>query len=287
VYLEKSCPEHGDLGRTLLWKNSPKTYLEWSRPGGKSFRKTRNHLTEAAGGCPYDCGLCPNHRQETCTAILEVTRRCDRQCPVCFAASEQTVEDPRINQIAEMLQALLDAAGPCPIQLSGGEPALRDDLPRIVELARKMGFDYVQVNTNGIRLAADGDYAAALRDAGVSAIFLQFDGVTNAVYRRIRGARLLDFKLKAIERCGDLKIGVILVPTLVRNVNEDQIGAILQFAKKRIPVVKGVHFQPMTYLGRYPRAPRNRDRILIPDVLYAIEEQTEGELLAENLIPSG
>jgi uncharacterized radical SAM superfamily Fe-S cluster-containing enzyme len=120
---------------------------------------------------------------------------------------------------------------------------LRDDLPQIVGLARKMGLNHVQVNTNGIRLAGDADFASALRDAGVSVIFLQFDGLTDTVYRRIRGAPLLDLKLKAIERCAALKLGVILVPTLVRNVNEDQIGAILQFAKKWIPIVKGVHFQ--------------------------------------------
>jgi uncharacterized radical SAM superfamily Fe-S cluster-containing enzyme len=189
--------------------------------------------------------------------------------------------------IERMLRTLLDSAGPCPVQLSGGEPTLRNDLPQIVALARKMGLNHVQVNTNGIRIAEDADYAAALRDAGVSVIFLQFDGLSDAVYRRLRGAPLLDLKLRAIERCAELKLGVILVPTLARNVNEDQIGAILQFAKKWIPTVKGVHFQPMAYLGRYPRTPRNQDRVLISDVLKAIEDQTCGELVAENLIPSG
>jgi uncharacterized radical SAM superfamily Fe-S cluster-containing enzyme len=287
VYLEKSCPEHGDPGRVLLWKNYPKTYLEWSRPGGLHASETRKHLTDAAQGCPRDCGPCPNHGQDTCAAVLEVTRRCDRKCRVCFAASEKAPADPSQSVIERMLRTLLDSAGPCPVQLSGGEPTLRNDLPQIVALARKMGLNHVQVNTNGIRIAEDADYAAALRDAGVSVIFLQFDGLSDAVYRRLRGAPLLDLKLRAIERCAELKLGVILVPTLARNVNEDQIGAILQFAKKWIPTVKGVHFQPMAYLGRYPRTPRNQDRVLISDVLKAIEDQTGGELVAENLIPSG
>jgi uncharacterized radical SAM superfamily Fe-S cluster-containing enzyme len=107
------------------------------------------------------------------------------------------------------------------------------------------------------------------------------------VYRRIRGSALLTQKLGAVERCADLKIGVILVPTLVRNVNENQIGAIIRFAREWIPTVKGVHFQPMTYVGRYPSSPRNEDRILISEVLTAIEEQTGGELRIENMLPSG
>ena len=84
-----------------------------------------------------------------------------------------------------------------------------------------------------------------------------------------------------------MKVGVILVPTLVKTINDNQIGAIIQFAKKWIPTVRGVHFQPMTYLGRYPNSPRNRDRILIPDILAAIEAQTEGELTVDSFIPPG
>ena len=185
-----------------------------------------------------------------------------------------------------MLQAVKDG-GICPIQLSGGEPTLRDDLPEIVALARKIGFDHVQVNTNGIRLAQDADYGQALKDAGTTDFFIQFDGLTDDVYTRIRGAELLRLKLRAIERCAELKIGVILVPTLVRNCNEKQIGSIIRFAKEWIPTVKGVHFQPMAYLGRYPTSPRNEDRILIPEILNAIEEQTAGELTVENMVPPG
>ncbi|MBP1623464.1 MAG: hypothetical protein H6Q07_1484, partial [Acidobacteria bacterium] len=156
-----------------------------------------------------------------------------------------------------------------------------------VALARKAGFDHVQINTNGIRLALDTDYGQALRDAGTTDFFLQFDGLEDSVYSRIRGKELLALKLKAIERCAELKTGVVLVPTLVRNVNEDQVGPLVRFAKKWIPVVKGVHFQPMAYLGRYPASPRNEDRILIPEILQAIEEQTGGELRVENMLPAG
>ena len=163
---------------------------------------------------------------------------------------------------------------------------MRHDLPEIVALIRKMGFDHIQINTSGIRIALDGNFALALKEEGATTIFLQFDGVSDDVYRRMRGADLFDLKIKAIERCAELELGVILVPTLVKGVNDLQIGSILQFAKKWIPAVKGVHFQPMTYCGRFPGHPENKDRIFIPDILLAIQEQ-QGELKIENFIPPG
>jgi uncharacterized radical SAM superfamily Fe-S cluster-containing enzyme len=285
LYLRKSCPEHGDLEDVLLWKNYPISYYAWARPHADS---PEPFPLPFQNGCPYDCGLCAGHKQKTCTAIIEVTRRCNLSCPVCFSASGPGSDsDPDIRQIIRILDMLRDRADRCPIQISGGEPAERDDLPEIVARAKAMGFDPIQINTNGIRLAQDADYARALADAGVSVIYLQFDGLNNAIYRHIRGADLFTLKMQAVERCAELKLGLILVPTLVKNVNDNEIGAIIQFAKKWMPVVKGVHFQPMTYLGRYPTSPLNADRILIPDILSAIEEQTAGELKLENFLPSG
>ncbi len=278
VYLEKSCPEHADLEKVLLWRNFPKQYHEWVRGSSSPLALSDR--------CPADCGLCPDHKQKTCTAIVEVTARCNLDCPVCFAAAG-TGSDPDMDRIAGMLRMVREKAGTCPIQFSGGEPTLREDLPEIVAAAKSMGFDHIQINTNGIRLAEDEAYGRALVDSGATVVFLQFDGVTASVYERLRGTDLLPLKLKALENCRQWRIGVILVPTLAKRVNDDQIGNIIHFAKQWIPTVKGVHFQPMTYLGRYPESPRNEDRFLLPDILAAIERQTNGELKVENLLPSG
>ena len=285
VYLQKSCPEHGDLEKVIIWRDYPWPYESWNRVKSKHAAVTGADES-AMQGCPYDCGICDRHEQATCTAILEVTHDCNLQCPVCFASSKVgRGAGPSLEQIEEMLQTVRTARGICPIQLSGGEPTLRDDLPQIVDLACGMGFDHIQINTNGIRIAEDESFARSLRDAGTTDFFLQFDGLTDEVYACIRGAQLLSVKLHAVERCAELKVGVILVPTLVRNVNENQIGQIIQFAKRWIPTVKGVHFQPMTYLGRFPDSPCNDERILISDILMAIEEQTGGELVVENMVP--
>ncbi|MCL2878470.1 MAG: radical SAM protein [Acidobacteria bacterium] len=296
VYLHRTCPEHGDIEKVLIWRNDRVPFGVWTKPRAGTCCSSSCNCSETPASardaafntdCPYDCGICPGHRQRTCSAIIEVTARCNLRCPVCFAdVPEKCAPDPDIDQIERILANVRQNAGCCPIQLSGGEPTLRNDLPEIISRARALGFDHIQVNTNGLRIAEDPSYAKALREAGVTDFFLQFDGVDDDVYRKIRGRGLLSVKEAAVQAAAELRVAVILVPTLVKGVNDGQIGAILEFAKRRMPAVKGVHFQPMTYLGRYPRTPRNEDRILVPDILAAVEAQTGGELMMENFIPA-
>jgi len=296
VYLHKTCPEHGDIEKVPIWRNDRITLEAWTKPRAGTCRSSSCDCGDApaaersaspAANCPYDCGICEEHRQRTCSAVIEVTARCNLRCPVCFAdVPEKCDPDPGIDQIEQGLKNVMRHAGDIPIQLSGGEPTLRDNLPEIISRARALGFSHIQVNTNGLRIAEDFTYAKALRDAGVTDFFLQFDGIDDGVYRKIRGRELFSIKEAAVRAAAELRVAAILVPTLVKGVNDGQIGAILGFAKQRMPAVKGVHFQPMTWLGRYPHSPRNEDRILIPDILAAIEEQTAGELTLENFIPS-
>jgi len=296
VYLRRTCPEHGDIEKVLIWRNDRVPFNVWTKPRAGACCSSSCDCGEAPAAalnaalntnCPYDCGICQKHRQRTCSAIVEVTARCNLRCPVCFAGvPEKCPPDPDIDQIERILKNIRQSAGDSPVQFSGGEPAMRDDLPEIISRARSLGFGHIQVNTNGLRIAGDFAYAKALREAGVTDFFLQFDGVDDDVYRKIRGRGMFFLKEAAVRAAAELRVAVILVPTLVRGVNDGQIGAILEFAKRWMPAVKGVHFQPMTYLGRYPRLPRNEDRILVPDILTAIETQTGGELTVENFIPS-
>jgi hypothetical protein len=195
-------------------------------------------------------------------------------------------------QIGAWYERLLTAGGPFNIQLSGGEPCVRDDLPEIIRLGRSYGFTFFQLNTNGLRLARDAAYLQELKDAGLSTVFLQFDGTTDEVFRHIRGRALLQQKMAVIQRCEELEIGVVLVPTLVPGVNTAQIGEIIQLALAHTPTVRGVHFQPISYFGRYDlhgksQAPANADRITIPEVIRAIESQTDGLLPAAAFCPPG
>lgn len=283
VYLIKSCEKHGEF-RVLIWQGEP-CYQEWENP--KVPAAPNVCLTEVERGCPYDCGLCPDHRQDTCCVLLEVTARCNLACPVCFArAAEEDSADPGLEEIESWFRLLIKNGGPYNIQLSGGEPTLRDDLPAIIKMGRDLGFSYIQVNSNGLRLARENGFAKLLKEAGLSCVFLQFDGTLDRIYEQIRGRKLLELKKQAISACAAEGIGVVLVPTLVPGINMDNIGEIIEFAIAAMPWVRGVHFQPVSYFGRYPFAPPVK-RITIPHILRAIEVQSGGRLKADNFLPAG
>ncbi len=282
VFIEKICPQHGYF-KTVIWRGHP-SYEEWGR--GENAPGPQHDLTRSEHGCPHDCGLCTQHKARTCTVLMEVTNRCNLNCPVCFASAEKTgIFEPDLDGIRAMLEAVVTSGGPYPLQISGGEPTVRDDLAAIISMAKKMGFPHVQVNTNALRLAREPDYLLELRDAGLDMVYMQFDGVSDDVYRRTRGADLVAVKEEALKNCTAAKIAVQLVPTLIPGVNTHQTGAIIQYAKKWIPVVKGVHFQPVSYFGRYPTAPGDAQRVTLPEVLRDLEIQTAGEIKAVNFLP--
>lgn len=284
VYLEKTCPDHGFF-KTILWRGLP-AYPSWMREKIPNHPAQPFHQPET--GCPFDCGLCSTHRQEPCCVLLEVTQRCDLGCPVCFASSSLDPSlDPDLDVVALWYQRMLDAGGPYNIQLSGGEPCLRDDLPEIIRMGKRHGFEYFQVNTNGLRLSEDIDYLRRLKDAGLAVVYLQFDGTDDAIYQTIRGRAILRQKIKTVQNCADLHLGVILVPTIVPGVNDHDLGGIIHFALDHQPAVKGIHFQPVTYFGRYPQAPGNEDRITIPELLRGFEAQTDGLVHLSDFHPKG
>ncbi|MGI6218055.1 MAG: radical SAM protein, partial [Coriobacteriales bacterium] len=207
--------------------------------------------------CPRGCESCKFHEVRPCCVLLEVTQRCNLGCPVCYAGSSlgaSPEEDPSLETISGWLDRIIERTGHANLQMSGGEPTVRDDLPAILELARDKGFEYLQVNTNGIRIATETGYAKTLKDAGASCIFLQFDGVSDDVYRTLRGRPLMSLKLAAIDACKDAKLPVVLVPTIVRGVNEHQLGKIVEVGIENHPTVRGVHIQPMAWFGRFPKS---------------------------------
>ena len=283
VYLLKNCPEHGSF-QTLIWDGYPH-FQSWKRPKIPTTPPFTHR--SVAKGCPFDCGLCPDHRQRSCTIMLEVTERCNLSCSFCYADAGGHTDDPDLETIEEWYRSAAKAGDRCNIQLSGGEPTLRDDLPEIVAMGRKYGFSFIQLNTNGIRLAEDSGFIRKLKTAGLDSIFLQFDGVTPQTHKKIRGRNLTGEKLAAVSACGDHDVGVVLVPTLVPGCNTEEIGALIQKAMTLSPVVRGIHFQPVSYFGRFPRSPSDSDRITLPRLMRAIESQTKGLMSARDFKPPG
>ena len=281
IYMEKRCWEHGSF-RTLIWEGDVESYRAWGANDADG-RVLPVRAKPVEQGCPYDCGLCQNHERDGCCVLLELTKRCNLKCPVCFASAgvDDTDTDLSLEEIAKQYDMLMEHGGPFNIQLSGGEPTVRDDLDKIIALGREKGFSFFQLNTNGLRLADEPGYAQHLAKAGVSTVFLQFDGLDDDIYMPLRGAALTDTKLRAIENCKAAGLPIVLVPTVAPGVNDRSLGDIIRFALNNAPHVRGVHIQPISYFGRCGLdAPEKR--LTIPAVLRYIEAQTDGLMRYEH-----
>ncbi len=275
IFLEKECPEHGAFS-TVIWRG----YYDFARRAASS-----GELFTAEPECPDRCGLCDDHQQKTCCTLLNVTDNCNLGCLFCLADQRNGSTDPPLERVKESLERLV-VKGRTLVQLSGGEPATRDDLPDIVAAARKAGARYVQLNSNGIRLGEEPDYVKRLADAGLSFLFLQYDGTDDQINLKLRGRSLIEIKQQAISNCADHGIGVTLVQTLVRGVNLNNIGELIRYAVTASPAVRGIHFQPVSYFGRIPAMPDDNDRITMDELLCEIERQTGGMVGADYLRPS-
>ncbi|MBP2029836.1 putative radical SAM superfamily Fe-S cluster-containing enzyme [Methanohalophilus levihalophilus] len=287
IMMEKTCPEHGDF-REVYWSDA-KLYQKF-----KKFEKMgdgiSNPMTKTSQGCPKDCGICEKHKTTTLLANIDVTNRCNMSCPICFANAKTRglIYEPTFEQIVDMLKMLRDEKPTrCfSVQFSGGEPTVRDDLPEIIRVAEEMGFVQIQIATNGIRIAKDLDYAKRMMKAGLRTVYLSFDGISEEIYRDMRGFNAFPMKVQAIKNCRAADIrSVDLVPTIARGINDHEIGDIIRFAADNRDVVKGVNFQPIAFTGRIDQESRNQKRFTIPDLIKSVEEQTEGQVPADAWYP--
>jgi hypothetical protein len=279
VIMRKRCPEHGRF--EALLSSDAEGYvnsLKYNKPGTIPLEFT----TEIKDGCPYDCGLCPEHKQHTCMALIEVNTSCNLACPTCFANA-----GPGYNLTLEQVDRMLDQfvrteGDPEVVQFSGGEPTLHPQLFDMIRMAQQKGIRHVMVNTNGLRIARDPSWAREL-GALRPMIYLQFDGLEDETYRKLRGEPLLSEKLAALDVLAELDLNTILVAAVERGVNEHEVGRLVEFGLKH-PAVRGVNFQPVTHTGRHlPFDPT--DRVTIPEVIQRIEAQTSGLFVRSDFVP--
>jgi uncharacterized radical SAM superfamily Fe-S cluster-containing enzyme len=286
VMMKKTCSKHGEY-KDVYW-SSTEDFMRAQRFAWNGLG-LKNPRTKTVAGCPQDCGLCPNHKTHTCLALIDLTNRCNLNCPICFAHAGKAgyVYEPSLNDIKKMLANLRsNIPVPAPaVQFAGGEPTMRKDLPDIIRAAKEAGFRHVEIASNGLMLAEKG-LPKKLAEAGLSTVYMQFDGVTPEPFLAARGVNLLPQKLKALERCREEGLhSIVLVPTLVRGVNDKQVGDIIQFAVKNHDIVRCVNFQPVSITGRIDYKKRQEMRITIPDLMRLAEEQTGGLITRADWYP--
>jgi len=279
VIMLKRCATHGTF--EALIAPDAEDYvdsLKYNKPGTIPLE----FATEAKDGCPYDCGLCPEHKQHVCLALIEVNTGCNLACPTCFADAGVGY-NLTTEQVEFMLDSFVRTEGdPEVVQFSGGEPTLHPRLFEMMRMAQDKGIRHVMLNTNGRRLARDPEWARELGDLKPM-IYLQFDGLEDETYVKLRGEPLLQEKLAALDVLAELDLNTILVATVERGVNEHEVGKLVRFGLDH-PAVRGVSFQPVTHTGRHlPFDPM--DRVTNPEVIERIEEQTEGLFVKSDFVP--
>ena len=290
VYMEKECAKHGYY-RELL-SHDLDFYMQLFTCRFGDNRGFTNPLTVAEQGkdCPTNCGICNMHHSHTCMSNIDLTNRCDMTCPVCFANANAMgyVTEPTVEQIRGMLQTLRDRRPvPCKvIQFSGGEPTIHPNFIEIVKMAKEMGFTQIQIATNGKNMA-DLDFARRCKEAGLNSLYLQFDGITKDIYRRTRGEDVYETKLQVLEVCRKTGLRIVLVPTIIRGINDHQVGAIARFACDNSDVITGISFQPVCFTGRISEKDRLEQRYTITHLALDIEEQTQGLVPRSNWLPLG
>jgi hypothetical protein len=283
IYLEKTCSQHGKF-EDIYWGDAE--LFKWFYGNWYNARYVgtglENPHTKIVSGCPFDCGICPQHKTPTILGIIDVTNRCNMACPVCFAyaGASNYVYEPSFEQIVEMIKLLRNnSPWACnALQFSGGEPTIRNDLPDLIHEAKKAGVTHVEVNTNGLRIAEDIEYFKTLLDAGLSTLYLQFDGLREDIYKTTRArTNLVPIKQKVIDNARRIGLeSIVLVVTLAKGVNDKDLGAIVDYAVKNHDVVRCINIQPVSMAGRLQKDEMRKLRITIPDAIKEIEEQTNG-----------
>ena len=284
VWMSRTCPEHGETV-TYVWPDAK--HYTWLRsmkvdPTAPMWREYS--ITDE---CPKSCGLCKRHLRRGTLVEIEVTRRCNAKCPVCFMSADFPSDGISYDEIEGLITTLAEKVGPeTGLQITGGEPTIRPDLDEIVMCARRHGFYGIEINTNGIVIGRSKKYLQDLVDAGITGIYLSFDGIDEDPYEEIcgNGAMLAD-KLAAIQNCREVGIQMVLCMTIVKGVNDDRIGEVIDFAWRNSDVVIGVALQPAFTSGRFE--PSEYAPYTAGDTIFALEEQTNGRIKPEDIMPLG
>jgi uncharacterized radical SAM superfamily Fe-S cluster-containing enzyme len=285
VVMRKRCPTHGWFEALVF--GDAQLYVDiapYNKPGTLPLR----FQTEVRDGCPHDCGLCPEHKQHACLGLIEVNSACNLDCPLCFANSGTHLArdgfELDIGQVAFMLDTFVAAEGsPEVVQFSGGEPTLHALLPEFVALAQDRGIRHVMINTNGLKLAHDDRLLARLASLKPT-VYLQFDGFDPATNLALRGREdLVETKLRTLDRLAEADVRAVLVAAVERGVNDHEVGRIVEFGLHH-PAVFGVNFQPAFRAQRH-LSMDPMTRMTIPDLLDALERQTNGQFRRSDFVP--
>ncbi len=274
VYMDKWCPAHGT--ERVLISDDADYYRLCREVYVKSPEMPERFNTAMQYGCPYDCGICPDHMQHSCVSVVEITERCNLSCPVCYAESSPTHgRHATLPEVIAMLDTVVANEGePDVVQISGGEPTVHPDFFAILDEVRKRPIRHLMINTNGLRIAQEPEFVARLSQykPGLE-IYLQFDSLQDKVLQNLRGAKLADIHQAALTQLEAHSISTTLVMTVKRGINDDEIGQVIQHGLQW-RCVRGVTLQPVQNAGRVEDFSKQQ-RLTVSEIRRRIAQQSK------------
>lgn len=279
VWITKQCNVHGSFKDIYFGDvNLYNRWMKYSREG-ETYPDVKTTLFG-------EKELYSEHKSQTVLTNLLVTNRCNLRCGYCFmnAGASGVVYEPTLDQIKQLLKQARDQKpfGSRAIQITGGEPTVREDLFEIIRMAKELGYSHVQVNTNGLKLAESVEYCQRLKEEKVNTIYMSFDGVTK------KTNPWMDQCKKAIENLRKVNLKVVLVPVLIGDKNIHETGKIVRFALDNIDIIRGVNFQPISFCGRVTKIKdekREKQRVDYVRMLEAIEKEFDGQISRDDFYP--
>lgn len=272
VFMLKRCPQHGSQKVLIA---TDKEYYKNCRNYMKPSEMPLKYNTKTHYGCPYDCGLCPDHEQHSCLTVIEITGRCNLTCPTCYAESSPNYGRHRtVEEVEKMLDIIVANEGkPDVVQISGGEPTLHPDFFTILDIAKSKPIKHLMVNTNGIRIAKDEAFVAKLASYMPDfEIYLQFDSLQEEALMKLRGKDLREVRTNALKNLNKYNLSTTLVVTVQKNVNNNELGEIIQFALQQ-KCVRGITFQPVHVAGRLENFDPEKERYTLTECRSDILKQ--------------
>ena len=279
VWITKKCKKHGSFKD--IYFGDIDMYNRWIK-----YKITGDLAPDVKTALFNDPPLYTEHRSQTVLTNLMATNRCNLRCNYCFmnAGAAGYVYEPTLDQIRQLMRQVRDEKpmGSKAIQITGGEPTIREDLFDIVRMAKELGFSHVQVNTNGLKLAESVEYCQRLKDEKVNTIYMSFDGVTEETNPWIEQSK------KAIENLRKTNLKAVLVPVLIGDKNIHEAGKIVRFALDNMDIVRGINFQPISFCGRMTKIKdekRERQRVDYVKMMESIEKEFDGQISRDDFYP--
>ncbi len=281
VMIRKECEDHG-WTIEKYWEDYD-MYMKMRNYNyyGRGFDNP-NYISDTKGvNCPFDCGICERHKSHTGLANVVITNRCHLSCWYCFfyAKEGEPIYEPSVAELRKIFHNLRSQK-PIPanaLQITGGEPTMHPNIIEVLEAAKEEGFDQIQLNTTGINIADNPEIAYKIKRAGAGTLYMSFDGVSKRANPKNHWE--VPMTLDAVRKAG---INVVLVPTVIRTVNDHEMGSMINFALNNWDCVRAINFQPVSLVGRMPTRLREKQRITIPGAIKLIEEQTNGVIGKEH-----